>query len=152
MRVELNNGQRFVTNFRYNIKPSISENPNADGASRFQGIGAGDYINFDSKCNESMVGFVQQQHGNGSMKQHHGQCFYAKQVEHTNIEKSIEEEKDGVKIDRIVEKGGQAQKVQALADDENANTIAEAIRSEGNEVTAEGVALIQDELNSRKAE
>ena len=124
----------------------------ADGATRFSGIGAGDYINFDSKCNESMVGFVQQVHGNGSMKQHHGQCFYAKQVEHTNIEKSIEEEKDGVKIDRIVEKGGQAQKVQSLADDENPNVIAEAIRSEGNEVTADGVALIQEELNARKAE
>ena len=31
----------------------------ADGAGRFQGIGAGDYINFDSKCNQSMIGFVQ---------------------------------------------------------------------------------------------
>ena len=58
MRVELNNGQRFITNFRYNIKNNISENPVADGATRFTGIGAGDYINFDSKCNESMVGFV----------------------------------------------------------------------------------------------
>ena len=110
MRVELNNGQRFITNFRYNIKNNISENPVADGATRFTGIGAGDYINFDSKCNESMVGFVQQVHGNGSMKQHHGQCFYAQQVEHLALEKSIEEEKDGVKIDRIIEKGGKAQK------------------------------------------
>lgn len=53
-----------------------------------------------------MVGFVQTVHGNGSMKQHHGQCFYAQQVEHLNVEKSVEEEKDGVKIDRIVEKEG----------------------------------------------
>lgn len=105
-RVELNNGQRFISNFRYNIKSTISDNPIDDGASRFTGIGTGDYINFDSKCNESMVGFVQTVHGNGSMKNHHGQCFYAEQVEHLNVEKSIEEEKDGVKIDRIVEKNG----------------------------------------------
>lgn len=58
-RVELSNGQRFISNFRYNVKDTISEDPLADGASRFQGIGAGDYINFNSKCNESMVGFVQ---------------------------------------------------------------------------------------------
>ena len=42
------------------------------------------------------------------MKQHHVQGFYAEQVEHINIEKSIEEVKDGNKIDRIVEKEGKS--------------------------------------------
>ena len=106
-RVELSNGQRFSSNFRYNIKSTISDNPLEDGAARFSGIGTGDYINFDSKCNESMVGFVQTVHGSGTMKAHNSQCFYAKQVKHLNVEKSVEEVKDdGAKIDRIVEKGG----------------------------------------------
>jgi len=31
-RVELENGQRFISNFRYNIKDTISEDPLEDGA------------------------------------------------------------------------------------------------------------------------
>ena len=72
MRVELENGLRFITNFRYNIKPSISEDPLADGAKTFEGTQTGDYASFNSVCSETMVGFVQHIHGgNGSsMKTH----------------------------------------------------------------------------------
>ena len=133
-RVELSDGQRFISNFRYNIKDSISDDPLQDGVGRFTGIGAGDYINFDSKCNESMVGFVQHVHGNGSMKQHHAQCFYAQQVSHLDLEKSVEEEKDGVKIDRIIEKQGKPTSVLAEADPE---AVAEALRAAGHQVTPE---------------
>ena len=144
-RVELSNGQRFLSNFRYNVKESISDDPLADGAGRFQGIGAGDYINFDSKCNQSMVGFVQHVHGNGSMRQHHAQCFYAQQVNHMDIEKSIEEEKDGVKIDRIVEKSGKPTKALAETDPE---MLAAALKADGHEVSAEQIAMVQNEMKA----
>jgi hypothetical protein len=49
------------------------------------------------------------------MKNHNVQCFYAKQVQHKNIEASVlQEDAEGTKIDRIVEKAGS--KVQTPAD------------------------------------
>jgi len=78
MRVELDNGMRFLANFRYNVKVSLSEDPLRDGAGPFQGLKTGDYDSFDSKCDETMVGMVQTVHGSGSMKNHRAQCFYAK--------------------------------------------------------------------------
>jgi hypothetical protein len=30
LKVELENGQRFITNFRYNVKPSVSTDPLTD--------------------------------------------------------------------------------------------------------------------------
>ena len=70
MRVELDNGARFVTNFRYNIKPELSKDPLADGADKFIGTQTGDYQSFDSDCHNTMVGFVQTKGGKGSMKEH----------------------------------------------------------------------------------
>jgi len=85
-RVELENGMRFITNFRYNIKPEISQDPFKDGASTFEGTQTGDYASFNSNCSETMVGFVQQVHGNGSsMKNHKAQCFYGKQTKAYNV-------------------------------------------------------------------
>ena len=110
-RVELDNGMRFITNFRYNVKPSLSENPVADGSNQFEGTKTGDYASFNSDCGSTMVGFVQTVHGNGSsMKAHKAQCFYGKQTKAYNVQKSVEEVNDAVKIDRIVEKNGAAQK------------------------------------------
>jgi len=79
-RVELENGMRFTANFRYNVIPDISKDPLADGSSKFEGTGTGDYASFTSKCNESMVGFVQHVGGDkgSSMKNHQSQCFYGK--------------------------------------------------------------------------
>ena len=72
IRVELEDGTRFVSNLRYNLKPSISGDPLADGAAAFEGIGTGDYKDFDSDCSKTMVGFVQKKGGDGStMKKHH---------------------------------------------------------------------------------
>jgi len=58
MRVELDNGTRFITNFRYNVKPSISSDPVSDGESAFVGMKTSDYDSFDSDCGNTMVGFV----------------------------------------------------------------------------------------------
>ena len=60
MKVELDNGLRFITNFRYNLRQEESQDPIADGADKFVNIKAGSYASFDSKCSETMVGFVQQ--------------------------------------------------------------------------------------------
>ena len=96
-----------------------------------------------------MIGFVQQVHGNGSMKQHHAQCYYAQQVSKMDIEKSIEEEKDGVKIDRIVERSGKPTK--ALAQEDPA-LLAEALKADGHEVSADQVAMIQKELSAEASD
>lgn len=96
---------RFIANFRYNVLADLSKDPLADGSSKFEGTQTGDYASFNSKCNESMVGFVQHVHGDkgSSMKNHHVQCFFAKQNKHMAIETSkLEENAEGVKIDRIV--------------------------------------------------
>ena len=103
MRVELDNGTRFITNFRYNIKPDISADPYQDGSGRFEGTQTGDYQSFDSVCHETMVGFVQKVHGQGSMQDHKAQCFFAKQRKHLPAVLSERtENSDGVKMDKIV--------------------------------------------------
>lgn len=78
MRVELDNGTRFLVNFKYTIKPTISKDAVADGGSSFAGIRAGDYESFDSDCGATMVGLVQTVHGSGDLKKHKAQCFYGK--------------------------------------------------------------------------
>jgi hypothetical protein len=110
MRVELDNGTRFITNFRYNIKPSISQDPFKDGGDRFEGTQTGDYQSFDSVCSETMVGFVQKVHGQGSYADHRSQCFYAKQTNHLPVWKSQRtEDSEGVKMDKIVQVNSNAQ-------------------------------------------
>jgi hypothetical protein len=46
--VELENGLRFLANFKYNIKGGVSKNPQNDGASKFLEVKTGDYGKFDS--------------------------------------------------------------------------------------------------------
>ena len=50
--VELENGLRFLSNFRYNIKPTITKDPfteaTKDGITRFATIESGDQDKFDS--------------------------------------------------------------------------------------------------------
>ena len=57
-RVLLNNGVRFLANFKYTVKPEISKDPTADGVGEFMHLQEGDYAKFDSHCNGTMVGFV----------------------------------------------------------------------------------------------
>jgi len=61
--VELDNGTRFLSNFRYNIKDTITKDPlseaGSNGITKFATIESGDQDKFDSQCNESMVGFIQ---------------------------------------------------------------------------------------------
>jgi len=58
MRVELDNGVRFLSNFRYNVNKSISEDPVKDGGNTFTGMKTSDYDSFETDCGKTMVGFV----------------------------------------------------------------------------------------------
>lgn len=63
INVELDNGMRFLANFKYDIKPDISKDPFQDaitaGIGKFASMETGDYDKFDSECTGTMVGFVQ---------------------------------------------------------------------------------------------
>lgn len=58
-KIELNNGLRFLANFKYTVKPEISKDPIKDGSDEFQALKAGDYNKFDTHCDRTMIGFVQ---------------------------------------------------------------------------------------------
>ena len=52
--IELENGMRFLANYRYDIKPDISKDPLKDASSagigKFSSLETGDYEKFDSLC------------------------------------------------------------------------------------------------------
>ena len=104
MTVELDNGMRFLNNFKYTVKTDISKNPQNESPSKFMSFKTGDYKYFDSHCDETMVGFVQtmpllskEQY---SMTNHKVVCFYGKQVSHYDFEKAVQvkTEADDVKV------------------------------------------------------
>ena len=102
--VELENGLRFLANFKYTIKPEISALPQTDGPDKLDGVKTGDYGKFDSQCDKTMVGFVQtiptvskEKYG---MMDHKVTCFFAEQETHYDMEKtvSVKTESDTVKV------------------------------------------------------
>lgn len=103
-KIELENGIRFVTNFKYSLKSEISKDPLKDDVDKFSGVKAGDYGKFDSHCDQTMVGFVQtvpsiskERYG---MSDHKIKCFYGEQETHYDMEKtvSVKTESDTVKV------------------------------------------------------
>ena len=96
--LEFENGQRFMTNFRYNLKPTISKDPFSEagknGIVKFAAFESGDYDKFDSKCDETMVGFVQEISSitgkQNTMSQHQAQCFQAQRAKKYNYEETKE--------------------------------------------------------------
>jgi hypothetical protein len=50
MKIELENGLRFLANFRYSIKDSISKSLQSDDISKFADLKTGDYGKFNSEC------------------------------------------------------------------------------------------------------
>ena len=70
-KVELDNGQRLVANFRYSLKEYVSSDPLSLGVKNDKGLkdlATDDYNKFYSQCDKTMVGFVQTP--GGSMKNH----------------------------------------------------------------------------------
>lgn len=115
-KIELENGMRFLANFKYTIKPEISALPQQDGFNQFDSVKTGDYGKFDSQCDKTMVGFVQTipttSKEKYSMTQHKVVCFYAEQETHYDMEKtvSVKTESDTVKVAVITSQNKIAQK------------------------------------------
>jgi hypothetical protein len=79
-KVELDNGLRFLANFKYTVKPEISQDPTQDGADEFSTLKTGDYSKFDTQCDKTMIGFVQtmpkKSSEKGTMSSHKTTCFW----------------------------------------------------------------------------
>lgn len=95
---------RFLANFKYAVKPQISKDPTKDGAEEFLSLKTGDYNKFNSHCDKTMVGFVQEipkiMGKSHTMAQHKVSCFWAEQETHYDMEKtvSVKTESDTVKV------------------------------------------------------
>jgi hypothetical protein len=106
--IELENGLRFIANLRYNVKPEVSEDPVkqalTQGVGSFGKIESGDYDKFNSQCNKTMVGFIQQTgKGASTMQNHKVLCFTGEQVQHYDFEKTQAFNTGKVKYNKIVE-------------------------------------------------
>mmetsp|Transcript_33023 Transcript_33023/g.50598 ORF Transcript_33023/g.50598 Transcript_33023/m.50598 type:complete len:171 (-) Transcript_33023:1257-1769(-) len=110
LNIELDNGMRFIVNFRYNLKPSVSKDPFVDasqqGVAGFGQIESGDYDKFNSDCSDTMVGFVQNVPATTgqsfSMSNHQVQCFYGKQEKHYDVETTKAFNTGKMKFNKIV--------------------------------------------------
>lgn len=93
-----------MTNFKYTLKSDICKDPVKEKFSNLENLKTGDYAKFDSLCDQTMVGFVQQipqiTNKSYSLTNHYVQCFYGKQRTHYDMEKtvSVKTESDTVKV------------------------------------------------------
>lgn len=81
--VELDNGKRFITNFRYNLKESFLKDPLNGDISKLGTLSTGSEEAFDSDCKQTMVGYVQDNYNQKtgeSMKNFKATCFFGQQV------------------------------------------------------------------------
>ena len=76
LKVELDNGQRFITNYRYALKEYVSSEFMDKGARDIKDVQTDDYDKFYSLCDRTMVGFVQDKQSRSSLADHHVTCFY----------------------------------------------------------------------------
>ena len=113
--VELDNGKRFLSNFRYNLKDSFLANPLSGDISKLADLSTGSEEAFDSQCSETMVGYVQNDFMNTgksseSMKSFTATCFHGQQVKHAEIEttKTIEEGEKKLKYNKIMKHNANA--------------------------------------------
>jgi len=80
MMVSLDNNLRFLANYKYKIKSNVTSDPLHSFKKLSQvvtDIEDDAKNNFNSICNTTMVGFVQDTSSKGSMKDHQITCFYA---------------------------------------------------------------------------
>lgn len=93
IKVELDNGQRFLANFRYNVNTDITKDVQRDAAVLAESdIHTNDYTSFDSDCKQTMVGFVQTSGDGSTMTSHNVQCFYGKQDKLYDFENALQTE------------------------------------------------------------
>ena len=91
-----------MANFKYTVKPEISRQPIVDGEGEFISLSTGDYVKFDSQCDKTMVGFVQNvpkvSHNAFSMQEHEIQCFFGEQETHYDMEKTVSVKTDDADV------------------------------------------------------
>lgn len=104
-KIELDNGMRFLANFKYSLKPTISADPAKEtDFKKLDDLKTGDYAKFNSECDKTMIGFVQNIPEKSSevysMTNHKISCFYGIQDTHYDMEKtvSVRTESDSVKV------------------------------------------------------
>ena len=135
MNVELDNGQRFISNFKYTLKDDVSADPfgeaKKNGILKFATIETSDYDKFKSECNGSMVGFVQnipditgkQQ----TMSQHQATCFIAELIKNYKYEETKEENTEKMKTNKIIAHH-QVTPVNLLKDNEKGSIKKESVK------------------------
>jgi hypothetical protein len=80
--VELENNLRFTANFKYTIKQNITSNPQKDFAKveklfrKLDAAGQPIKYQFDSHCDETMIGFLHNMSEPSSFENHAVTCFY----------------------------------------------------------------------------
>lgn len=112
--VELDNGLRFISNFKYTLKDSYNKDLiHNSNHTRLNELSTESEDAFDMKCNETMIGFVQDlPQGNAQpdsdMKSAKTVCFHAVQTQSYNVEKTEpevpkEDKRQGLKFTKIVQ-------------------------------------------------
>ena len=77
MKVELENGKRFLANWRYSLKEYVQSEPFRTGARGISDVQIDDYDKFYSQCDRTMIGFIQDMSTPSTMTDHNVACFYA---------------------------------------------------------------------------
>ena len=79
--VELDNGLRFFANFKYQLKPNVTSDPTKTDVKKMaklvQEVDDAAKAQFNSVCNQTMVGFVFNTSQPGTLQKHPVTCFYA---------------------------------------------------------------------------
>ena len=92
MVVELENGLRFIANYRYNIKSEYTADPLVDN-SKLSLLDTSSESSFDSQCDATMVGILQDKASNDEMSNFKVSCFIGVQKTKFDIETSEEIDK-----------------------------------------------------------
>ena len=79
--MELDNNLRFVANFMYTLKSNVTTDPLHYPIKKLEklipDIEESSKAQFDSICDRTMVGFLQNRNHTGTMEEHPVTCFYA---------------------------------------------------------------------------
>ena len=108
-QIELENGLRFLANFRYSLKDFNAATMSAASFTQLDTLKTGDYGKFNSECDKTMIGFVQTIPSRSkevySLTNHRVQCFFGTQETHYDMEKtvSVKTDSDAVKVAVITE-------------------------------------------------
>jgi hypothetical protein len=58
MKIDLDDGQRLIANYRYSLKEYVNGDPLKAGAKALAGVETDDYDKFYSQCDRTMAGFI----------------------------------------------------------------------------------------------